>query len=214
LSPSEAKVQHRVLLTARQIYISIDPNDAERPTSHTIEDQRKLRDNLSRWLNKDVWFENPDYNNPRAIRGVKILKNFDVLIETDTEANAELFKKHSTSILSNLCPTAGIRQCKYTLIFKFVPCSGGFDPYDDVNLREIESDNDAPPNSIVSASWAKHPTSRQQTLRFAVWHPRAPIIFLRNVLEYTENWSTFAWILGCLRGVTVAKSMATSEPFA
>lgn len=54
LSPSEAKVQHRVLLAARQIYISIDLNDAEHPTSRTIEDQRKLRDNLSHWLNEDV----------------------------------------------------------------------------------------------------------------------------------------------------------------
>jgi len=152
LSTAEAKIQHRVLLAARQIYISTDPNNAERPTSRTIEDQRKLRDDLSRWLNEDVRFENPDFNNPHAIRGVKILKNFDVLIETDTEASAELFKKHSTSILSNICPTADIRQRKYALIFKFVPCSGSFDPYDDANLREIESDNGAPPNSIVSAS--------------------------------------------------------------
>jgi len=49
LSTAEAKIQHRVLLTARQIYISTDPNDAERPTSRTIEDQRKLRDDLHRW---------------------------------------------------------------------------------------------------------------------------------------------------------------------
>jgi hypothetical protein len=171
LSPAEAKVQHRVLLAARQIYISIDPNDAECPTSRTIEDQRKLRDDLSRWLNKDVRFENPDYNNPRPIRGVKILKNFDILIETDTEANAELFKKHSTSILSNLCPTADICQRSYALIFKFVPCSGGFDPSDDVSLCEIELDNGTPPNSIVSASWCKHPdlqAPNQQTANLKV----------------------------------------------
>ena len=171
LSPAEAKVQHRVLLAARQIYISTDPNDADRPTSRTIEDQRKLRDDLSRWLSEDVRFENPDYNNPRAIRGVKILKNFDILVETDTEASAELFKKHSTSILSNLCPTADIRQRSYALIFKFVPCSGNFDPSDDANLREIESDNGAPPNSIVSASWCKRPDLRspnQQTANLKV----------------------------------------------
>jgi hypothetical protein len=96
-----------------------------------------------------------DYNNPRAIRGVKIPKNFDILIETDTEASVELFKKHSTSILSNICPTASIRSRSYVLIFKFVPCTGGFDPSDDTNLRKIETDNGAPPNSIVSASWCK-----------------------------------------------------------
>jgi hypothetical protein len=67
LSPTEAKVQHRVLLAGKQIYVAIDPNDAERPTSRTIEDQRKLRDELSRWLNEDIRFENADYNNPRAI---------------------------------------------------------------------------------------------------------------------------------------------------
>jgi hypothetical protein len=157
LSPTEAKVQHRVLLAGKQIYIAIDPNDAERPTSCTIEDQRKLRDELSCWLNEDVRLENADYNNPCAIRGVKILKKFDILIETDTEASAELFKKHSTSILSNISPTASIRSHSYVLIFKFVPCTGGFDPSDDANLREIETDNGAPPNSIVSASWCKRP---------------------------------------------------------
>jgi hypothetical protein len=67
LSPAKAKVQHRVLLAAKQIYIVIDLNDAEHPTSCTMEDQRKLRDRLSRWLNEDVKFENPDYNNPHAI---------------------------------------------------------------------------------------------------------------------------------------------------
>ena len=67
LSPAKAKVQHRVLLAAKQIYITIDSNDAEHLTSHTIEDQRKLRDELSCWHNKDVKFKNMDYNNPRAI---------------------------------------------------------------------------------------------------------------------------------------------------
>ena len=59
----------------------------------------------------------------------------------DTEASVELFKKHATSILSNICPMTSIRLCSYVLIFKFVPCSGGFDPSNDANLCEIETDN-------------------------------------------------------------------------
>ena len=47
LSPAEAKVKHRVLLAGKQIYVTIDPNNAEHPTLCTIEDQRKLRDKLS-----------------------------------------------------------------------------------------------------------------------------------------------------------------------
>ena len=64
-----------------------------------------------------------------------------------------------------------IRSCSYVLIFKFFPCSGGFDPSDDANLCEIETDNGAPPNSIVSASWCKCPdlqAPNQQTVNLKV----------------------------------------------
>ena len=80
-------------------------------------------------------------------------------------------KKYSTSILCNICPTASICPCNYVLVFKFVPCTGGFDPHDDGNLRDIESDNSAPPNSIISASWCKRPDLRapnQQTANLKV----------------------------------------------
>ena len=63
------------------------------------------------------------------------------------------------------------RSRSYVLIFKFVPCTGGFDPFDDANLREIEADNGAPPNSITSASWCKRPdlrTPNQQTANLKV----------------------------------------------
>ena len=185
LSPAEAKVQHRVILAAKQIYVAIDPNDEGGPTSRSIEDQRRLRDNLSNWLTEEVRIESPDFNNPRAICGVKILKNFDVLIETDTEASAELFKKHAPNILINLCPSAHIRPRNYVLIFKFVPCAGRFDPYDEGSLREIESDNGAPSNSISSASWCKRPDLRspnQQTanLKVCFMSPEGANFFLKE----------------------------------
>ena len=119
------------------------------------------------------------------ICGVKILKNFDVLIETDTEASAELFKKHAPGILINLCPSAHIRPRNYVLIFKFVPCMGSFDPYDEDSLWEIESDNGTPTNSISSASWCKRPDLRspnQQTanLKVCFMTPEGANLFLKE----------------------------------
>jgi hypothetical protein len=67
LSPAKAKMQHRVLLAAKQIYVTIDPNNEDAPSSCTIEAQRKPRDDLTRWLAEDARVKNPDYNNPQAM---------------------------------------------------------------------------------------------------------------------------------------------------
>jgi hypothetical protein len=112
LSASQAKVQQCTLLAAKQLYVSTGPKDNKAPSSRTIEDQRKLRDSFVRWLSDKVKLNVPDFNNPRAIRGVKILNHFDVLLEFDTEASLVLFKTrhcHPSKFLSiSLHPSTSI----------------------------------------------------------------------------------------------------------
>src|ERR1700720_4595158 len=99
----------------------------------------------------------PEFNNPRAIRGTKILSNFDVLSEFDSDECANLFKKHADNILPRLCPSARIRPRLYPLIFRFVPCKGDFDPDLNEHIRNIELNNGAEIDAIASASWCKRP---------------------------------------------------------
>ena len=152
--------------------MTTDPNDDKAPSSRTIEDQRKLRDDLTRKLTEAVRVSDPDFNNPRAIRGVKILNNFDVLLEFDSDASTNLFRKHADTILSQFCTSARIRPRLFPLIFRFVPCKGSFDPEDASHIRDMEEDNGAPPNSIASAVWCKKPDLRsanQQTANLKVF---------------------------------------------
>jgi hypothetical protein len=172
LTHIQAKVQQRASLATKQVYITTDQDDNKAPTSRTIEDQRKLRDNLMAWLTEEERTDDPEFNNPCAIRGTKILSNFDVLLEFDSDACANLFKKHADSILPRLCPSARIRPRSYPLIFRFVPCRGDFDPDLNEHIRNIELDNGADPKAITSASWCKRPDMRspnQQTANLKVY---------------------------------------------
>ena len=172
LTPAQAKVQQRTNLVTKQLYIITDQEDDKAPTSRTIEDQRKLRDEIMSWLTEAAKSDMPDFNNPRAIRGTKILNNFDILLEFDTDASTDLFRKYSDVILSRLCPSARIRPRRYPLIFRFVPCKGDFDPESNDHIRDIELDNGAADNAISSASWCKRPDQRspnQQTANLKVY---------------------------------------------
>ena len=43
----QVKIQQCMALATKQIYVTTDPNDNKAPSSHTIKDQHKLRDNLT-----------------------------------------------------------------------------------------------------------------------------------------------------------------------
>ena len=73
LSPAQAKIQQQAALASKQIYMTMDQDDDKAPTSRSIEDQRKLRDDFSHRLTEAARDTDPDFNNPRTIHGVKIL---------------------------------------------------------------------------------------------------------------------------------------------
>ena len=50
---------------------------------------------------------------------------------------------------------------------RFVPCSGQFDPDNEVHLREVEVENNIPPKSIASAVWCKCPEKRSPNQKTA-----------------------------------------------
>ena len=79
-------------------------------------------------------------------------------------------------LLKELSPKACIRPRAYTVIFRFVPCRGSFDPSLVEHLRNIEKENDLQSNSISTASWCKHPDERSPgqttaTLKVACANP-------------------------------------------
>ena len=68
------------------------------PTSRTINDQWTLQDDLMCWFSDTTKKDNTGFNNPRAICGVKILNNFNVLLEFDSKDSLDLLKRYSSTI--------------------------------------------------------------------------------------------------------------------
>jgi hypothetical protein len=70
----------------------------------------------------------------------------------------------------------------FSIIFRFVPCKGQFDPSNNDHLQNIEHENDLPDNSIISASWCKHPEKRSPnqattTLKVACLNPETAVLW-------------------------------------
>ncbi|KAF8803033.1 hypothetical protein BYT27DRAFT_7018997, partial [Phlegmacium glaucopus] len=76
-------------------------------------------------------------------------------------------KDHAYLLSSSLGPSASIKPKSYNLIFKFVPCTGDFDPENANLLTDIESNNNLPPSSILSASWIKRSDCRSPNQKVA-----------------------------------------------
>ncbi|KAF8799139.1 hypothetical protein BYT27DRAFT_7030035, partial [Phlegmacium glaucopus] len=58
---------------------------------------------------------------------------------------------------------AVIKSKSFNLIFKFVPCTGDFNPSNPECLSDIEANNGLPPGSITAASWLKRTDRRAPT---------------------------------------------------
>ena len=74
---------------------------------------------------------------------------------------------------THICPRT------YVVVFRFVPCHGPFDPTIDEHLCNIKTENDLPTDSIIAASWCKHPERRSPneattTLKVVCANPDAP----------------------------------------
>ena len=81
-------------------------------------------------------------------------------------------------LLKELSPKAHIRPRAYSVILRFVPCNGSFDPSNDKHLHNIEEENNLQVGSITAASWCKCPDRRSPgqttaTLKVACANPDA-----------------------------------------
>jgi hypothetical protein len=164
LPPSHTKLQQRILLETQQALVEFDgPHDVDGgslPFDHdrSAEAQKSLRDKLNGWL-----ITGEEDRSKRFIRNVKIFERAAFLVEFDSPSTKDRFVKmceEDVTKLKGLYPGARIKPRTYTVIFRFVPCTGDFDPYTPEHLRDLEKDNGLEPNSIVTASWCKRPENR------------------------------------------------------
>ena len=160
------KVAQRVALAAKQLLIDYGPIDAgEEQYPSTIEAQRSLRQKFNGWIDSLNASDGGDDPPPppapsRAIRSVAIFDRPSILLEFNSPESKLMFTdlcNDNPQLLLEVGHKARIRPRAYSVIFRFVPCNGGFNPSDSTHLRNIERDNDLPNRSIISASWCKRP---------------------------------------------------------
>jgi hypothetical protein len=100
-----------------------------------------------------------------SIRGIQTLDKGALCFDLDSPGSADRFKTYSTDpntdlLKFHLSATATLKPKGHNLIFKFVPCTDDFDPGSPDGLSELESDNNLPPGSILSASCIKRIENR------------------------------------------------------
>ena len=96
------------------------------------------------------------------------------------------------NLLLGFSPKARFRPRTYAVILRFVPCTGQFDPSAEAHLREIEAENDIPPNSIASASRCKRPEKRSPgqktaTLKVLCTNPEAANLFITGHIRVEDH---------------------------
>jgi hypothetical protein len=183
-NPASANPQiiQRVSLASKQLLIEYGPleENVER-RNKSIEEQRELRKTFNDWIDKDTTAPEGEIPPPpsRAICSVSIFDRPALLLEFESTASKDSFVKlcdKNPLLLQEIGPKARIRPRTFPIIFRFVPCSGLFDPNNDSHLRNIERENDLVDGSIVSATWCKRPEKRSHnqttaTLKVACLNP-------------------------------------------
>ena len=174
----------RVSLTSKQLLINYGPlEEGEELRPKTIDKQRELRQLFNDWVDATAAAEVSEGQPPpapsRAIRNISVFDRPSLLLKFDSAESKTLFAEmidKNNFLLKELSPKARIRPRAYTVIFRFVPCGGSFDPSLEEHLCNIEKENDLQPNSISAASWCKHPEKRSPgqttaTLKVACSNP-------------------------------------------
>jgi hypothetical protein len=163
-SAAQIKIQQRTLLAVKQLLIELGPLGEEGPaTDRSVQNQVSHRDLLNGWFDEDDKANNKFEMPSKAVRGVTIFDRPAILVEFDSQESKSRFIKlcdDTPGLLARLSPNARIRPRTYPVIFRFVPCSGLFDPSNAQHLRDLEIENDLSPNSISSAEWCKKPEKR------------------------------------------------------
>jgi hypothetical protein len=118
-----------------------------------------------------------------------------MLLEFESVATEDNFVKlcaDNANLLAEINPKARIRPRTFATIFHCIPCKGQFDPSISDHLRNIERENDLPANSIVSASWCKHPEKRSPnqttaTLKVMCSNPESANLLITGRIRVDDN---------------------------
>lgn len=110
------------------------------------------------WLSElDKTNTDEDTTPKTTVKGVTIQSRGGVMLEFDTTESAKRFKHyaHSSSLLAKFGEEAMITSFSTDIIFRFVPCTGVFDPNNEEHLRAIEEESGLRDYDITSARWIK-----------------------------------------------------------
>ena len=168
------KLIQRTSLASKQLLIDYGPEALDDPSrDKTIEAQRGHRGMFNDWI--DISLPPTEEGTvpappSQAVRNISIFDSPLVLLEFDSAESKSKFEKicsNNPNLLAEFSPKARICPRTYAVILHFVPCSGLFDPSLEAHLREVEVENNLPPNSIVSATWCKRPEKRSPNQKMA-----------------------------------------------
>ena len=172
-SATSSKILQRVSLASKQLMIEYGPlGENERPRDKSVESQRALRQLFNNWIDTNTPAEEGAAQPPpsRAVRSVSVFDRPAILLEFESDSSKDRFIEMCAGypeLLAEVNPKARICPRTYATIFRFVPCTGQFDPGVAEHLRDLERDNDLPPDSISSASWCKRPEKRSPNQKTA-----------------------------------------------
>ena len=193
------KLIQRISLASKQLLINYGPEAPDDPPrGKSIEAQCRHRGMFNDWI--DISLPPAEEGMApappsRAVHNVSIFDSPPVLLEFNSAESKSKFEKICSSnpdLLAKFSPKACIRLRTYTVILRFMPCSGLFDPSLETHLQEVEAKNDLPPNSIVSATWCKHPEKRSPnqktaTLKVFCTNPEAANMFITGHIRVDDH---------------------------
>jgi hypothetical protein len=172
-SPATSKIRQRVSLASKQLMIEYGPlGENELPRDKSVESQRALKQLFNNWVDTNTPVEEgAEQPSPsRVVRSVTVFDRPAILLEFESDMAKDKFIEMCADhpdLLVEINSKARICPRTYTIILRFVPCTGHFDPSNTEHLRDVERDNDLPPGSISSASWCKRPEKRSPNQKSA-----------------------------------------------
>ena len=165
---ADPKVAQHVALATKQLLIEYGLLDkGEEPYPKSVKAQKDLWKHFNNWFDRYAMTETTEgqalLTPSRAIRNITIFDCPTILLEFDSaESKVRLVDmvNKDTHLLNEINPKVHIQRWTYVVIFRFVLCTGIFDPSIDDHLCDLEKENDLPANSIAAASRCKHPDRR------------------------------------------------------
>ncbi|KAG5733049.1 hypothetical protein E4T56_gene3551 [Termitomyces sp. T112] len=148
-----SKIQQCILHDACTVLIEFNPNDTEAPSDFTATDKRDTV--LCKGKDGKIEMVAPRTH----VIGLKNLSHSAYLAEFDTADSTSRFRCYMTTDWIFFTAIFGngvsIVDKTYSIIARFVPCLGSFDPGNTDCLHTIELENGLKLDTITSALWLK-----------------------------------------------------------